>query len=259
MRNNAWLVLVFLVLMGVAAPFTSQVAQALTPHEDYAKFAIKDCNACHKESGVTPNHLANWDQEHRLFAEKMPNNCKSCHQLSYCMDCHFGGGLTLDLQKSTNGPDYMPRSHKTDFREIHPIKAFDDPRSCYRCHDAEKFCADCHSRFKPDELAPISHRKGFSLIELTSVGPAHEIFNESQCQTCHPGGMLPEHRWSSGHAREARKNLKTCQACHPDGDVCLKCHSARTGLMINPHPRNWDKVSGRYSSRAHDRTCVVCH
>lgn len=254
MRNKSKAVLVFVVLAGLAA-----LAWAVTPHEEYAGLAIKDCNSCHKTSGVAPNHIGNWWEEHRLYAEKRPNNCADCHELSFCKDCHFGGGLTTDLHKSTSGPDYMPRSHRSDWRELHPIKIYDDPRHCFRCHDERDFCNECHSKFRPEELMPLSHRKGFSQIQVTEVGPAHAVFNESQCQTCHPNSLLPEHRWSREHAREARKNLRTCQSCHPEGDVCIKCHSARTGLMANPHPRGWDKISGKLRSRSNERTCVICH
>jgi hypothetical protein len=87
----------------------------------------------------------------------------------------------------------------------------------------------------------------------------HETFNTNQCQTCHPGGVLPKHVWSSDHAREARRNLQACQTCHSDGDVCMTCHSARTGLQISPHPRNWNSVSQGYKKRSDGRSCIKCH
>jgi hypothetical protein len=234
-------------------------AWSLTPHKEYANMAIKDCNACHETSGVTFNHGAAWQDEHRLYAEKHPNNCKDCHQLSFCFDCHQGGGIDADMHASNSGPDYMPKSHRTDFKEIHPIKAREDPRSCYRCHDVKRFCEDCHNRFKPDELAPVSHRRQFSDIKLSDIGPNHSIFNAAQCPTCHPNGTLPTHQWSAGHATEARRNLASCQACHPEGDVCMKCHSAANGLKINPHPRGWDSIKGRLARASDNKTCLKCH
>lgn len=234
-------------------------AWSLTPHKEYATMVIKDCNACHESSGVIFNHGSMWLREHRFYAEKHPNNCKDCHLSSFCYDCHYGGGIDQDMHASNSGPDYMPRSHRTDFKEIHPIKALEDPRSCYRCHDARRFCEDCHSRFPRNELAPISHRAQFSSINLKSVGPNHSIFNPAQCPTCHPGGALPGHQWSAGHAREARRNLSSCQTCHPEGDVCMKCHSAATGLQINPHPRGWGSTKNRFGRATDNRTCLKCH
>ncbi|MDA8168079.1 MAG: hypothetical protein M0Z59_00090 [Nitrospiraceae bacterium] len=230
-----------------------------TPHQEYKSIPIKDCNECHTASGIAPNHNSAWITTHRLIAEKKPSNCKDCHQLSFCSDCHYGGGLNPDLSVSNFGVDYMPKTHRSDFREIHPIKAFDDPRSCYRCHDARKFCDECHQKFAPADLASVSHRKGFSDIQVSAVGPSHANFKPSQCPTCHPNSILPQHQWSSEHAREARKNLAACQSCHPSGDVCLKCHSAISGLKINPHPRNWGSISTRLSGAGNNRSCIKCH
>ncbi|MGA1844554.1 MAG: cytochrome C, partial [bacterium] len=80
-----------------------------------------------------------------------------------------------------------------------------------------------------------------------------------QCQTCHPNSVLPAHRWSSEHAKEARRDLHLCRNCHEDADVCIKCHSARTGLRINPHPRDWHTIKGNLRRAADGRTCRMCH
>ncbi|MCX7793486.1 MAG: hypothetical protein N2257_03640 [Thermodesulfovibrionales bacterium] len=231
----------------------------LTDHREFAKMELRDCKNCHRTSGVPETHGSFWFEEHRIYAEKYPNNCKDCHDQSFCLDCHTGGGIDRDLHVSTSGPDYMPKTHRTDFREIHPIKAMDDPRSCYRCHDARKFCNECHSKFRPADLRILSHRRGFSEIEVSSGGPKHSTFTPAQCQVCHPNSLLPKHQWSSAHAREARKNLISCQTCHPDGDVCLKCHSAKTGLRINPHPEDWGKIKNRLRDASNERTCIKCH
>ena len=253
MLSKANILIVLLLVLSVP------VAWSLTSHKDYAAMEIKDCNSCHQSSGVTLNHGGLWTKEHRLYAEKYPNNCKDCHQQSFCLDCHTGGGIDRDLHTSNSGVDYMPRSHKTDFREIHPIKALDDPRSCYRCHDAKKFCNECHSKFNPNDLRLLSHRRGFSDLEVRQGGARHSIFNSAQCPTCHPNSLVPTHRWSTDHAREARKNLASCQTCHADGDVCMKCHSAVTGLKVNPHPRNWDRIRGKLERASGNRTCIKCH
>lgn len=254
MKKSLKILIIILITFG-----SLSAIYALTDHKDFAKMEPRDCNNCHKSSGVVENHGSFWMEEHRLYAEKYPNNCKDCHEQSFCLDCHTGGGIDRDLHVSTSGPDYMPKTHRTDFREIHPIKAMDDPRSCYRCHDAKRFCNECHSKFRPEDLRILSHRKGWSDLEVSSGGPKHSVFNLSQCETCHPNSLLPKHQWSSAHAREARKNLTSCQTCHPDGNVCLKCHSARTGLKINPHPEDWGKIKGRLKDASNERTCIKCH
>ncbi len=253
------------IILVIASVILSPAAWALTKHSDYATMEIKDCNECHAANNVEPTHGSFWVQEHRLVKDKLPSNCRDCHQQSYCMDCHYGGGIDRDLHVSTSGPDYMPKSHRTDFREIHPIKAREDPRACYRCHNAKAFCEECHSKFRPDQLAMVSHRRQFRDVNIDSIGPVHAGFtdlnnvNPALCQTCHISGVLSQQHWSSEHAKEARRNLASCQTCHPDGDVCMTCHSAMAGLMINPHPRSWDSIKGRMKSVSDSRTCLKCH
>jgi len=240
-------------------PVLGSAAWALTSHKDYATMETKDCNTCHQSSEVTQNHGPFWVKEHRLYKEQLPNNCADCHQQSFCLDCHTGGGIDRDLHVSNSGVDYTPKSHRTDFREIHPIKSADNPQSCYRCHDSKRFCNECHTKFNPNDLRIESHRKGWSDLRAGQGGPKHATFTTTQCQQCHPDSVLPKHEWTASHAREARKNLMSCETCHSDGDVCIKCHSAKSGLRISPHPRNWGRVSGKLSRASNDRTCIKCH
>lgn len=248
----------FLVLVSISAIAASPVFGKKEPHKDYATLKLPECADCHKAEGIAPNHDADWVRGHRLLASKPDANCNQCHNQSFCLDCHSGGGINADLSTQNYGHDYIPKSHRSDWREIHPLKALDNPQTCTRCHD-RRYCNDCHARFRSDNLQFLSHRRQFSDINLSSVGPNHSNFIPAQCPTCHPGGMLPAHAWSSEHAIEARRNLQACQSCHADGDVCLKCHSAKQGLGINPHPRNWGSISGKYKDRSNGRTCVICH
>ncbi len=249
------------ILLGAVALLLSAAATlpAAEDHTSYRGLALPECNECHRESDVTPNHIAGWNTLHAFLAGKETRNCSTCHSQNFCEDCHYGGGADASLHASNNrGPDYKPRSHRSNFREIHPIAAADAPRSCEKCHDA-RFCSDCHAKFRPEELMFQSHRKGWSDLRTSSVGPAHSTFTPGMCQTCHPNSVLPAHEWSREHAREARRDLASCQSCHADGEVCLKCHSARTGLLVNPHPDNWGSIRGNLERASGRRTCVRCH
>ncbi|MEK6744737.1 MAG: cytochrome C [Nitrospirota bacterium] len=227
-------------------------------HNAFADMSLKECGSCHKGEGIALNHDADWVRGHRLLSVRPDKNCVSCHQQSFCLDCHKGGGIDVNLKTNIVGAGTSPGSHRTDFREIHPLKALDNPQSCYRCH-AAKYCSDCHAKFRGEDLKVLSHRKGWSNLQTANPGPAHSTFTTAQCQTCHPGGLLPTHTWSSDHGREARRNLQACQSCHSDGQICQTCHSARTGLRINPHPRNWDKVKESYKKKSNGRSCAKCH
>lgn len=247
-----------IMLLALPVLYVQQAIAEKVSHKEYASMKIKECNECHKSEGVALNHDADWVRGHRVLASKGEKNCAQCHEQYYCLDCHSGGGIGADLSTQNYRRDYIPKSHRSDFLEIHPIKALDNPQTCTRCHD-QKYCTQCHARFKTTDLEFQSHRRQFRDIKLSDVGPNHALFNTSQCQTCHPGGLVPSHVWSSDHAREARRNLQSCQTCHSDGDVCLTCHSARTGLKVNPHPRNWDAVKGNYKDKSNGRSCIRCH
>jgi hypothetical protein len=242
-----------------AALLAAAAYAAAEDHRPYRTTPLADCNECHREANVTVTHEGGWNRGHGLLAAKEGNNCDACHEQGFCTDCHYGGGADAKPDASNSrGPDYKPKSHRSDFREIHPIAAMDAPRSCEKCHDA-RYCRDCHAKFQPEELQFSSHRRGWSDLRATAAGPRHGTFSESMCQTCHPGSVLPKHEWTKSHAREARRNLASCQSCHYDGDVCLKCHSAKAGLMVNPHPDNWGSIKGNLDRAAGKRTCVKCH
>jgi hypothetical protein len=96
------------------------------------------------------------------------------------------------------------------------------------------------------------------MIAAGSGGPLHEQFALDQCQDCHPDGATSSHEWSSDHAREARRSLKTCQTCHPAGNACKDCHSAMTGLSVSPHPANWRQIMSKFRKESPE-TCRECH
>jgi len=228
-------------------------------HKAYRDLKIAECTECHRGADVTPTHQAAWNEQHRLAAVKADAPCADCHDQSYCTDCHYGGGIDAGLNAGNDrGPNYKPRTHRSSFKEVHPIAAFDNPNSCQRCHPAS-YCSECHARFQPQDLMFQSHRKGWSDRPAVAGGPAHSTFPPDSCPTCHPGSVLPANKWSGSHAREARRNLATCQACHSDGETCLRCHSAKSGLRVNPHPDNWGSIQGKLNKAAGKRTCVKCH
>lgn len=220
------------------------------------------CLYCHQKSFVkgvilpaTLTHGPTWPLNHREVAKNQTRtfHCASCHQQAFCLQCHEEG-FADEFGKFSNN---MINVHLGDFLVTHPIMARTDPQLCSSCHESA-FCSNCHSEFRQDQLAGVSHRRTWD--NLAVGDQTHADFTTSECQECHqPGSVLPAHEWADGHAREARKNLVTCQACHPEGQVCLKCHSARSGLMIDPHPSNWDDIKDRLNDASNGRTCRMCH
>jgi hypothetical protein len=231
-------------------------------HKDDAEqiFPAKQaCLECHDEEfyktitfpGIK-THGPIWALNHRAPAKSGTIDCSVCHEQSYCLECHKAGFADEMSELGNN----MVNVHRSEFHVTHPIAARTDPQLCSSCHE-RRFCVDCHARFAPEDLAILSHRKAWSLREV--VGTPHETFTTDRCQQCHPDSVLPTHEWYPNHAREARKNLATCQACHPEGEICLTCHSARTGLRVNPHPRDWNDMKDRLRDASDNRTCRKCH
>ena len=226
MRKTAWHILPLLaVLLTAAAVFARE------DHRAYRDLKLPECAECHLGSGVIPNHGVGWLKGHRILAAGPNRNCYHCHDQAVCQKCHKGGGIDAPLSSSQWKRDIAPESHRTDWISIHPIEAAANPQQCSRCHEP-RFCQDCHGKQKKSGMTIRSHRK-------TSTGQSYI--------TLYP----------ADHAAEARRNLASCQACHPDGDQCMPCHSARSGLRINPHPR--DFKADRVRSKSGGRSCVACH
>jgi len=217
------------------------------------------CLECHDAEFVNEvefpgmkTHDLLWTLNHGPFAQKSNADCASCHGQDDCMECHTAG----HADEQGDFGNAMINVHDGDFRFTHAIAARGNEQRCTSCHE-NRFCVECHDQFAPEDLEVLSHRKGWSSIAV--AGTPHDQFGPETCQTCHSNAVLPAHDWSVSHAREARKNLASCQACHPEGDICLKCHSATSGLGINPHPKDWDDYANRLKDSGDGRTCRKCH
>ncbi len=227
---------------------------------------VSVCLDCHEQEDVDAaqfparmTHGPLWALDHGPAATGTAANCTSCHQQNDCLDCHKSG-FAHEQGSYTNS---LSNVHGSDFHVSHPLAARADSNRCYSCHET-RFCSDCHDdwRFSSGDIGSPSHRRTFDLgLEGTDIDMIHAGFNNTlACDSCHSGATMSFHDWSVGHAREARKSLASCQACHPDGDVCLRCHSARGGAYgFNPHPEDWDKIKDNISDVTNGRTCRKCH
>lgn len=224
-------IVLILALLGLGLVCMQQrsYADKKMSHAEYKNTPIRDCNDCHKGEGIAPNHDSDFVRNHRVLASRAGNNCGQCHSQAWCLDCHQGGGNGEDLNQSNARRDYQPKSHRSGWLQIHPIKAQDNQQTCYRCHD-EKYCVQCHSK----------------LPQATLFTPA---FVSHRPQTTGPN-------WGSDHGREARRNLQACQTCHEDGAVCKNCHSAKVG-GVNPHPASFK--ADNYKNRSNSKVCLQCH
>jgi len=224
------------------------------------------CVECHDAEMIeevtlpeTLTHGPAWTLNHSSQAKGVSANCSSCHEQNYCLDCHKAG---FSHEQGSFSND-MLNVHRSDFTVSHPLAARADQQRCNACHEA-RFCSDCHDtwNFRNDDIGSPSHRRNFDMgLDDTDLDTIHAgIDNTLACDTCHSGASMDFHSWSIGHAREARRSLATCQSCHPEGDACLRCHSARGGVIgFNPHPKDWDDIKGNLSDATNGRTCRKCH
>ncbi|WP_432821118.1 cytochrome c3 family protein [Trichloromonas sp.] len=223
------------------------------------------CLECHDEELIGSlslpeprTHGPVWALNHRAEAKGSAIDCAMCHEQSYCLDCHKAGFAHEQGAFGNN----MSNVHRSDFHVTHPLAARSDQNLCSSCHEPDS-CTECHDRFRlrGDGIGSPSHRRTFDLGFNTSMDD-HPT-NSTQCDDCHlQTSVAPSfHDWEIGHAREARRSLSTCQACHPDGDVCLKCHSARSGIVprFNPHGNDWSDRKGRLKDASNGKTCRRCH
>lgn len=234
-----------------------------TCHKPDAQAIVPDksvCLDCHDQAMVdeaslpaTRTHGPAWALNHRSEAKAKVIDCEACHEQKFCLDCHKAGFAD---EMGTFG-NAMVNVHRGDFHVSHPVAARTNPQLCRSCHEND-FCVECHNDFRRIDLAGDSHRRTWS-NSLTPAG-IHANIPDTACQNCHVNSVLPTHAWTDSHAREARKNLATCQACHPEGDICIKCHSAKSGLGgANPHPRDWGKIKDRLKNASNLRSCLPCH
>ncbi len=264
--------------------------QSIFAHADHLEYVENDCAACHREGAesvfpdlencldcheqefiddvVFPSlktHGPVWALNHRPFAKMSDNNCATCHEQQDCLECHSNAGRADEFGELGNN---MINVHRSDFQVTHPIAARTDPQLCSSCHET-RFCADCHDAFRVGRASGPSHRRTFDLGLNTDFAQITQIHQSipagTSCDACHSAGTvaLDFHDWSTGHAREARKDLASCQACHPSGDLCVKCHSAVGGAgtltRINPHGKGWGDRAGRLENASNGKTCKRCH
>ena len=96
---------------------------ARTDHREYKDAKLAECQDCHSASGVMSNHGAFFVKEHRLLAQRAGNNCSDCHQQSFCLDCHKGGGIEPDLteepvgKRGVHAPDASLRFYLDPFHK----------------------------------------------------------------------------------------------------------------------------------------------
>ncbi len=217
--------------------------------------ATDACSACHPtESGgklktraiddrsmpaLVPKDDNSWGAAHDLafvedhahISKANPSLCQSCHDDSFCTDCHAGVIRPM-------------RIHSGDFINTHALDARAQTSNCQSCHRTQSFCLGCHERMGFDSEPGSAFAVGGSL-------------------SFHPDGWAGPPGMPQAHAHAAQRNMTACSSCHTE-DSCLACHATAGGsvggLGANPHGTRF-RDSARCSALAtrNRRVCLKCH
>jgi hypothetical protein len=167
--------------------------------------------------------------------------CLSCHKRSECIDCHGGTVRPFDI-------------HPSDYVSLHGNDGRRNTPDCSSCHRTQTFCIGCHQRsgVAADPSGGVPGQK------------ANNPFGTgTQLKSFHPPGWFREEAPGppSGHAQNARRNIRSCVSCHRE-ESCLNCHSAdpTRGMTVSPHGPGFSGTSRcKALSSKNRRACLKCH
>jgi hypothetical protein len=216
---------------------TPTMASCLACHAHKVDFRDGKCARCHTDLGRYPtkpvssfSHQGDFVREHARQARAATASCASCHEQTFCSDCH---ATTARPKIEVKFPERVDRDfiHRNDFLGRHSLEARTDPAMCRRCHGTS-FCEDCH------------RAQGFRPRSSDTRNP-------------HPPGWTLGRSGADFHGAAARRDISSCAACHDEGprSICVDCHKVG-GVGGNPHPPGWSKTRDQIAG---DAMCLTCH
>jgi len=146
-KNKIGIMSVLLLLMGLLYACAGTTSLPTTHPEDVRKtYSLPDCTECHTDSWASLNHRApDFIAKHRFYATASRQACSSCHQESFCTDCHTRKDELKPSEKFSSDPQRnLP--HRGDYLSQHKIDGRINPASCVKCHGRQNNvrCASCH-------------------------------------------------------------------------------------------------------------------
>jgi hypothetical protein len=207
-------------------------------HEHQREYDEGRCNGCHIDllrrplsPATTFSHQGDFVRQHARPARAAGASCQSCHDQTFCSDCHSSTVATkIEWQRSE---DVAARFiHRNDFLGRHAVEAAADGASCRRCHGSS-FCESCHRA-----------------QNLTA--------NAANPRDPHPPGWAFPGA-AQFHGTAARRDITSCAGCHDQGarSICVDCHRVG-GIGGNPHPLGWSARHGR-DEIGRNGMCLACH
>lgn len=161
----------------VAKPELPDMHSCMNCHETPEN--TKECYVCHEQDYnlIPPDHTEMWLDNHSNFVEAEGNNCQTCHQEQYCIDCHTGENL-------------FNESHPPHFMATHAMSYLMRESNCQSCHEGLESCRECHMEINyiipPDHMPStwIGEHMFSGKINADKCVVCHER-NEPRCMDCH--------------------------------------------------------------------------
>ncbi|MDH4140750.1 MAG: cytochrome c3 family protein [Coriobacteriia bacterium] len=169
-------------------------------HAEQGEVAPEDCEACHpKDFELRPaDHTLRFAVGgHKDDAPERPTECTSCHESSFCSECHVGG---QEMANGQTSQPIIPADHrKPEWQPGHGGEFLGQRGACSICHETE-YCLKCH-------VTPMPHSTEWL------VGHGENGYPTEDCQVCH-------------------RDRGDCQDCHHQGLIqaelvkenCVDCH-----------------------------------
>jgi len=107
---------------------------------------LANCAECHTDSWGALNHKApDFYLKHKFYAGQQKAACASCHQESFCVECHAHKEEIKPSDKYKDRPE-LSLPHRGDYLSQHRIDGRIDPTSCLKCHGRQnnEGCIACH-------------------------------------------------------------------------------------------------------------------
>ena len=108
------------------------------------------------------------------------NECSTCHQKQFCIDCHGG----------------VPMPHPADWKKTHGDLGKKNPESCQKCHGAgTTSCSSCHHgetvgwAYDPAIPWRQQHPAAVKAVGPSACTPG--CHTPTYCAECHTNGGVP--------------------------------------------------------------------
>jgi hypothetical protein len=143
-KNRLYIILIPLILGAIlyACANTKSVAKV---HPTEVK-GLVNCGECHTDNWAALNHQADdFYRRHKFYAGQQRFACQTCHQESFCADCHAHKEEIKPSDKYKGSPE-RTLPHRGDYLSRHKIDGRIDPTSCLKCHGRtnNERCKTCH-------------------------------------------------------------------------------------------------------------------